>query len=184
MNEPVIDRENEVPDGEVFVSRTDAGGRIVAHDPEKYELPGDGEWHELTLESRQPSLPGQIEQNEPGRFVIDTGANTAISVHGPAVKQLNLLEGRETRSAMMGGVGGMRPARSGKLESITIAGQRLEDVTATFAPGEDGGAFDDEAIQATVGIAALRNWVLVIDYAQSRAALLPPRDAEEQPAEE
>ena len=158
-----------------------AGGRIVAHDPTEYELPAGAQWHELRLESRRPSLAGQIEQNPAGRFVIDTGANTAIAVHAPAVKQFDLLNGRETRAAMMGGVGGMRQARSGKLASIAIAGQRLEDVTATFAAGGDGGAMDDDAIQATVGIAALRNWVLVIDYAGQRAALLAPPDAK-QPA--
>ena len=61
---------------------------------------------------------------------------------------------------------------AGKLESITIAGRRLADVQATFAPGEDDGALDDEAIQGTVGIPALQNWILVIDYGQRRAALL------------
>ena len=160
-----------------------AGGRIVAHDPGNYQLPEGDQWLDLHFQSRRPSLQGQIEDNPPGPFVIDTGANTAISVHGPAVSEFKLLEGRETRATMMGGVGGMRPARSGKLESITIGGRILEEVTATFAPGEDGGALDDESIQATVGIAALRNWILVIDYSRTRVAILERPAAQEPSAD-
>lgn len=151
-----------------------AGARILMHDPVTYALPDEGKWDELTFESRRACVSGRIEQNEPGPFVLDTGANTAIAVHGPSVRAFNLLDGRETRKSMMGGVGGMRSARTGRLSSITIAGQQLADVDATFSEAEDG-ALQDPQIQATVGLPALKNFVLIVDYAKARVALLPPR---------
>ena len=156
-----------------------AGARITVHHPDRYVLPEEAKWIPLSLESRRPCVPGQIEDFEAGSFVVDTGANAAIAVHGPSVRKLGLLDNRETTPATMGGIGGIGAARTGVLKSISIGGEKLHDVSGIFSQAEQG-ALQEDTIQATVGLAALKHFVLILHYDGRRAALLPPRPVAEE----
>jgi predicted aspartyl protease len=146
--------------------------KITVHDPGTYKLPEGQRWHSLSFLGRRPCVPGKIEDREEGRFLIDLGANSAITIHAPAVEKLKLLEGRETKASMTGGVGGMHAARSGSLKELTICGQTIREVPAIFATTSKAGPSESE-LQATIGVGVLKRFQCVVNYRDKSIALLP-----------
>jgi hypothetical protein len=148
-----------------------AGAKISLHDPGKYRLRG-GKWSPLIVYDRVPCVPGRFEDHE-GTFRLDTGAGGhPIAFHAPTVKRLKLLDGRETDESQVGGVGGMKSAQSGEIETLEFGGRRHENVSAVFAT-EPEGAFADSYIDANIGVALIGKSVIVLDYPHSRIAFKP-----------
>lgn len=143
---------------------------VALHDPRRYALPR-GTWQELLLEQRIPALRGHVEGHE-AWLRLDTGADESITVLGPAVERWRLLEDRETTTSMLGGVGGLQPAQRGTLRELSIGGQRLVDLPASFAQSSTG-AFADSSFDGNVGVGVLGRFVLVFDYFHQRLAFLP-----------
>ena len=148
-----------------------ADSSIRLLEPAPYRLDG-AEWQELVLYHRVPHVRGMLEGEE-GLFVIDTGAvgGTSLTVYGTAVKRRGLLEGRDTRPGMAGGVGGMVKVRVGTVDSFELAGHRFEAVPATFAT-EAVGAFANPYVDGNIGAALLDGFTMVLDYAQGRIAFV------------
>ncbi|MGH7177227.1 MAG: aspartyl protease family protein [Tepidisphaeraceae bacterium] len=144
---------------------------VSVHNVTSYEL-ASGSWAPLTIQGRRPCAPGQIENNPPGLFLLDTGSTSDIVIHAPTVERFKLLEGRKTRWSMFGGVGGMKSASSGVLGCVTLAGERLDKVSASFSKATDG-AMSDDSEQATVGIPLLRQFRMFVNYPQKQIALVP-----------
>ena len=146
------------------------GGRVALHDPATYAREDVG-WLELVLYQRHPCVTARFEGHE-GVFNLDTGAaQSFVTFHVPAVERLELLGERTTSPAMMGGVGGAVPARSGTIEWVELGGQRMEAVPAIFAV-ESSGAFADAYLTGTLGGQLMAPYVLVFDYQHRRLGLV------------
>ena len=152
-----------------------AGGKITVHDHASYRLPDGHAWEKLSFRGRRPRLPGQIEGNEPGLLLFDLGANTSLTIYAPTVERFKLLEGRETTATMSGGVGGIHAARKGAVGSITIAGERVDDVPAVFAQSKQGAAGTEQELLGSVGVGLLKRFVIVLNYRDQTVALLPKK---------
>ncbi len=159
----------------------DAAGSIELHDPDKFHLEGAA-WTEVLLYGRHAVIKGAVEGHE-GYLRLDTGAaQTTITMHAPAVAKYKMLEDRELSNVMLGGVGGMIEARSGKIKSIEFGGRKTENVEATFAL-PDKGAMNDPGTLGNVGGALLKPFILVFDYPNRRMAFIPrPEAPVEKPA--
>lgn len=152
--------------------------RVAVYDPATYSLDkmhaGAAEkgaaWSTMKILGRVPAIGGKVEDHE-AWFRLDTGANGYVTLHAGAVEKWDMLAGRETTDAKLGGVGGFVRAKSGKLRSIEVGGVRREDVVATFAL-ERKGSFANDKIDGNLGAELLRPFVLVLDYQRERAALL------------
>ncbi len=155
----------------VFEVDLDAG-KIAVHDPATYQLPNGHEWQPLHFKGRRPRIAGRIEDKEEGLFLLDIGAKNSITVNSPAVKKFNLLDGRETSESMSGGVGGMLSARKGTLSSLTIGDRSFTDVPAVFSQAVKGAQASDD-VQATIGVALLKEFLLIIHYKDRAIAMLP-----------
>lgn len=129
-------------------------------------------WQPMTLTSRRPHLPGQVEDHPPGQFLIDLGANTGLTLSSPTVRRFNLLASRPTTAATSAGVGGSQPAARGTIRSLKLADQSITDVPATFSQATQGLLASDENLGA-VGVGLLSRYRLFLDYPQSRIALIP-----------
>jgi hypothetical protein len=161
------------------------GERVTIYDFKTYQLPPRATtqsptqpatqpaspWQPITMYDRRPCTPASIEAHEPGLFLIDSGATGFVTVHGPAVKKLKLLEGRDTSVTGFGGVGGIRAARSGKLESFSIASRKLTGVPTVFSQADEG-SLADETVQGIVGTQLLEQFRVIVDYPGKRLALL------------
>ena len=150
-----------------------AAGTITVHDHATYKLPDGHAWEKLSFKGRRPRLPGQIEDNAPGLFLFDLGANTSLTIYAPTVERFKLLEGRETSAAMSGGVGGIHAARKGTVGSLTLAGERIDDVPAVFAQAKQGTSGTEQEIFGSVGVGLLKRFVLVLNYREQTVGLLP-----------
>lgn len=163
---------------EIAIGSTTRAPRVAILDPKAYSLErehidavGDGAaWTELRLMERIPVVRGKIEDHE-AWFRLDTGANGAVTLHAAAVEKWNLLEGRETSDIKLGGVGGFVRGKSGTLRSMEVGGMRHTNVRASFAI-EKRGSFANEKIDGNIGAELIRPFVLVLDYANERAAFL------------
>lgn len=144
-------------------------GRVALYDPAKYTLPR-GKWIDAVVYQRHLCVPGSFEGHK-GLLKLDTGANGDVTIHAPAVKEFELLKGRETKPAGLGGVGGMVPAAMGTLASLEVGGKTFENVSATFAT-EAKGAFGDVYTSGNVGNGILVRFVLVVDFGGRRVAMM------------
>ncbi len=145
-------------------------GAISIYDPATY-LNDRGHWAELIVKDRVPCVKASFEDHT-GWFRLDTGANSTVTMHEPAVRELGLLEGRETTDTKLGGVGGFVAAKSGELAWFDIGGTRIEKVHAEFAT-EAKGAFAESRTLGNIGTKILKSFVIVLDYPHSRIAFVP-----------
>lgn len=147
-----------------------ATGAVSLFDPRGYARDGVA-WTPAQLMQRHPCIEGAFEGHT-SLFRIDTGAGAdTVIFHSGTVAAMNLLEGRQTTPATLGGVGGTIAAAKGTLRDFTIAGTRHENVTATFAlPG--GRAFNDPWIGGTIGGGFLGEVIMVLDYGGERVGFV------------
>jgi len=144
--------------------------RVALHDPEGFKLP-DGKWSKMSLAGRTPGVTAEVEGHK-GTFTLDCGANSGVTFYAPAVKKWNLLKGRETTEAKIGGVGGFVPVKKGTVEWIELGGVRREEIPADFSTKAKGtGAKSDR--DGTIGVGLLKYYVMYLDYAGERIALRP-----------
>ena len=146
---------------------------ITLRDPAGYTLAA-GHWTPVSLDDRIPMVDATFEGHE-GRFRFDTGSNSSVTFHEPAVREARLLEGREVSDSKLGGVGGFVAAKQGRLASFELCGLRAEKVPADFAL-EAKGVYGDARTAGSIGAGFLAPYVVVTDYPNARLALRP-RDA-------
>jgi hypothetical protein len=100
----------------------------------------------------------------------------SVAMHEPAVRELGLLEGRETTDSKSGGVGGFVKVKRGVLAWFELGGVRTEAVRAEFAL-EAKGALADPYSLGNIGGVLLKPFVLVTDYGGGRIAFVPREGA-------
>lgn len=148
---------------------------ISLHDPASFAEPL--KWRKLVIDQRLPHVEAAFEGHS-GLFRLDTGeAQMTVSMHEPAVRELALLEGRETQPKVTGGVGGTVAMRTGALAWFELAGRRTENMPADFAT-EAKGAFADPYSLGNIGGRLLEPFILVMDYSHGRIAFVPRDDAQ------
>ena len=136
-------------------------GKIALHDPAAFKDDGLA-WQALTLYGRHPCVQAAFEDHK-GLFKLDTGAaQSTVTIHAPAVERFKLLDGRETKPAMHGGVGGMAAAKVGKVKWFELGGVRSENLEVIFAIDRKG-AFDNEFTLGNIGGQLLKPFRLVTD---------------------
>lgn len=161
--------------------------RIAIHDPATYSLPEGMKWSELIVSDRIPCVHARFEDKD-GLFRLDTGANSQITFHQPAVEKWKLLDGRETQEAKLGGVGGFVAARRGTLKWIELGGIKIENLPVEFAT-EAKGVFAEASKDGNIGAGLLKRYTLVFEYGKDRIAFMPraesaaPSPTSDSPAE-
>jgi hypothetical protein len=144
--------------------------RLALHDPAKYKLEG-GTWQDLLLKNSLPCTKAKFEGDREALFRLDTGAHGTVTFHAPAVQNLKLLEGRQTRASFSGGVGGMAPERVGELEWFELGGHRFQKPRVAFSQAKTG-AFADEYAAGNIGTGFLEPFRIVFNYPQKKIALV------------
>lgn len=146
--------------------------QIALYDPEHFDDSKLKErWQKLYQTARVACVEAEFEGHK-GIFKLDTGAaNSTVAIHAPIVEKFKLLENRELKDSMSGGVGGMIKAKSGKLSYFELGGHRTENVEATFATANQG-AFNTSDTLGNIGGELLKPFKLVFDYQGKRIAFL------------
>ncbi len=144
---------------------------VSLHDPTSFKL-SDGKWEPLLLNNNHPCCNARFEGDREGVFRLDTGAMGTLSFHAPAVKKLDLLKGRKTRMALEGGVGGMKTARSGRLDWFELGGHRFDRPRVTFSTASSGALVDDYTV-GNIGQDFMKPFRLVLWYGENKIAFAP-----------
>lgn len=142
-----------------------AEGKITLHNPKTFTL-AKGSWEHMKVVERIPSVHATVEGHE-GWFRLDTGANSTITFHQPAVEEWKLLEDRETKDTSLGGVGGFVKAKKGTVSTLALGGVEHKDLPAEFAI-EKRGNFADATHKGNIGAGLLSKYTLFLDYKQER----------------
>ncbi|MBL8822993.1 MAG: retropepsin-like domain-containing protein [Planctomycetia bacterium] len=146
--------------------------QVALYDPKTYEQErGKKNWQKLHV-SRVLGVEAEFEGHK-GVFYLTYIPTNMVSFHSPAVKKMNLLEGRELKDII--NRGGELAAKTGKLKYFEIGGHRHEDVAALFHTSETGPSSDHGTI-GSIGVELLKPFQIVFDYQNRRIAFVK-RDA-------
>jgi hypothetical protein len=142
--------------------------QIALFDPKTYEQErGTKQWQRLYI-SKGLGADAEVEGHK-GVVRIDLGSTKkAVDIHTPAVKKLNLLEGREVKTTISPG---KEIVKKGKLKYFEIGGHRHEEVESEFATSETG-LYSDPDYLGTIGLELLKPFQLVVDCQNRRIAFI------------
>lgn len=128
-------------------------------------------WQPIAIYGKHVYVRARFESHE-GWFRLDTGApQVPVIFNGPAVDDLSLLDGRETRKASIGIPGGTMEVAMGEVKGLELAGHVFEALPALF-PTETKGAFADRETIGNLGLSCLSPFRVTFDYGRKRAAFL------------
>jgi hypothetical protein len=157
-----------------FVTRFDYGARTVTFiDKARFDPRDAGTPIPIELFHQFPEVRGSYD-GIPGRFGIDTGARTAVTLTGPFAAKHGIRAKKAKGAARITGwgVGGASRAfvwRGGvlKLGAVTVRGP------VTELSADRGGAGAAEAFPNNIGGGLLKRFVVTIDYDHSTLYLKP-----------
>lgn len=145
-------------------------GTAAVYAPKAFKQEGV-KWQALQLEDNCPVVTAKFEGDHEGPFRLDTGDAGTITFHSPAVAKFKLLDGRETKNAAAGGVGGLQVIKVGTLKWVEVGGHRLENVHAAFSDTKKG-TFADQYLLGNIGQTLFRGQTIVFDYPQQQIAFV------------
>lgn len=124
-----------------------------------------------------PAVDGSID-GIPGRFTIDTGSRSAVSLHRPFVERYDLLARYQPEiEAVTGwGVGGAVRAKVTRAGTLRLGGVDVARPVTELVTSERG-ALTDRYLAGNVGGAILRRFRVTFDYGHERLYLAPGGDA-------
>jgi hypothetical protein len=160
-----------------------AHSRIRVLDPSSFEYHGDGIVLPVVIDRqifttiRIHKRSGEVVE---GKFYLDTGTRTALSLNSPFVRDNHLLDGETAIPlATLGvGMGGESLASVYRIQEIELGPLRLRDVVAT-ASHDEKGVFADPKVAGIIGGELLRKFTVILDYSHQRVILekTPQSDA-------
>lgn len=146
--------------------------QVALFDPKTYEQErGKKSWQKL-YDSRGLGVEAEFEGHK-GVFCLTVSLKAMVVIFSPAVKKLNLLEGRELED--ISNRARELVAKTGKLKYFQIGGHRHEEVDAFFATSETG-PFSDQDVIGMIGDELVKPFQIVFDYQNRRIAFVK-RDA-------
>jgi len=108
-----------------------------------------------------------------GKFLIDTGARSALSLNRPFCEEHDVTNGIKTiRGGFGAGVGGETSQSIGRIQSLTLGDFLLADIVTGFSE-DQGGATADRETAGIIGGGILRRFNLTFDYSKSTMYVAP-----------
>lgn len=152
-----------------IVDISSATDDVNIYDPATFKLKV-GSWTKMAIDGGLPSVQSRFDGGQ-GWFGIDTGSDAAVTFNAPAVKKLNLLDGRETTPTKFGGYGGFSDGRMGTLAWFELGNQRVEKLRAGYSQAKNG-ALANEYLTGSIGQQIIRQMRMTFDFSHERIAFL------------
>jgi hypothetical protein len=155
---------------------------ISLHPPQTYTAPERGEIIPILLEGRRPFIQARIRfpglDDIEGKFIIDTGDSSGLSLHAPFVQKHDLLSrAGEVIPHFTSGIAGEAREYLGRAESFQLGGFTIERPVVALSQA-DKGSTSDENYDGAVGGEILRRFKIILDYSRRQMILEPNADFE------
>jgi hypothetical protein len=158
-----------------FVTRIDYGAKTVTLiDPKTFDPKDAGTPIHIAFNGNAVIVAGSYD-GIPGRFQIDTGARSALTLDAPFVAANHIGEhaGKTVEAVDGWGVGGASRARMMRGGELKIS-NLVADAHPVVGVGTDKkGAFADPTISGNIGGGILKRFVVTFDYANNVMYLKP-----------
>jgi hypothetical protein len=170
-----------------FVVEIDyADERVILHDPRRFRPHPEDVRVALEIDGGLPYARGSVllpdGREITGRFLIDTGAGSDVTLNAPFVRTHAVLETMPaTTGIRSAGTGGWSEDRAGRLRGLRLWNFTLDAPLATLSLAEAGLATSDDAA-GSIGGEVLRRFTVTFDY-RNRAMYLRPNAGYNDPFE-
>jgi hypothetical protein len=163
-----------------FVVEIDYRARILKlHDKENFVYSGPGQSIPIQVNSAgHPILEAEVTPlgSEPvkGKFVLDIGAGTALTLHSPFVAERGLLHAnlKTIKAVGMGGAGGKVSGRIGRVSELKIGNYRIDAPLTVFAE-DKAGALANSSLLGNIGMQIASKFRIFLDYKHDRIIFEP-----------
>jgi hypothetical protein len=156
-----------------FVTRIDYGAKtITLIDPKTFDPKDAGSPVRVAFAGNAAIVDGTYE-GVPGKFQIDTGARSALTLDGPFVAANHFTTGKGVDAVDGWGVGG--PSRSHMVRggTLTIGGVTAAEHPVVGMSLDKGGSMADPTLSGNIGGGILKRFVITFDYGHSMLYLKP-----------
>ncbi len=158
-----------------FVVTVDyAGGTLGLSDPAAFAAPPGTRELSIQLMQNVPIVEAAFNDGPAGRFMLDTGNNGSLLLHGAFVRAHDLVNRAPKKiEGQMRGAGGLEANYVTRADSLSLGGFTVSRPIAELSTSEagiTGGAGD---IAGNIGGRILEKFTLTLDYARRRICLSP-----------
>ncbi len=151
-----------------LVVRIDYANELLTfYHPDSFTYNGDGVIIEAPLsQGNMFHIPITVDGEYSGKWNLDLGAG-GLSFHYPFAQQHGLLD-RPGITRIGHGAGGAIEDHVSRFESIELAGFTIENPIISMPRHDRGGAFSSAELVGNLGNSLMRNFVIILDYADER----------------
>jgi hypothetical protein len=157
-----------------FVVRIDYTARqVTLLLPDAFKAPAGATVVPFTFDEMTPQVEGKLD-GIPGRFTIDTGSRSSLSVNGPFAKAHGLSEkpGRKIEALAGWGVGGGGRGLVTRAGLLELGDVRVPAPIASIA-FQQRGSSTDTYLAGNVGGGILRRFTVTFDYGRQKIYFEP-----------
>jgi hypothetical protein len=146
---------------------------LTLYDPATYKHTGPGTPIPMTLHGNVPSVDMTLNGRCKGRYIVDVGNASVLSVGAEQVMKCGLLTTKHKEvQHWVGGIGGAFVESVCRLDSLELGPFRFTEPVAGLTTHHQGGAGSLE-IQGNIGTTVLERFRCTFDYARGTLWLLP-----------
>ncbi len=152
-------------------------GRLTLTLPAAFSYKGTGTVVPFKFNGTIPQVEGELD-GIPGKFDIDTGGRSSLTVLAPFVERhgLKARYGAKVEAVVGWGVGGPHRGLVARTKVLKLGGVPVENVIAELSLSTRG-SFVDPYVAGNVGAGVLKRFNIVFDYAQQKMILEPNGNA-------
>ena len=157
-----------------FVTRIDYGNKTVTLiDPKYFDPKDSGAPIRIAFNGNSVIVEGSYA-GVPGKFQIDTGSRSALTLDAPFVAANHLDEhGRGVDAVDGWGVGGPSRSHVTRGDALRVAGAISVDHPIVGLATDKKGSFADPTISGNIGGGVLKRYVVTFDYAHNMMYVKP-----------
>ena len=151
-----------------------AAGTLTLTDPDKWTPPAGASLVPIELIQNVPTVEAVYGADLKGRFLVDTGNNGSVLLHGPFVRAHDLVARapRKIESGMMG-AGGEEKQYVIRGDSLRLGDFTIVGPLVSLSQSEKGITGGNAEIAGNIGGELLQKFVVTFDYSHKRMCLVP-----------
>jgi len=156
-----------------FVTRIDYGAKTITLIDPKYFDPKDAGTPVHIVFAGNAAIVDGTYEGVPGKFQIDTGARSALTLDSPYVAANHFAPARGVDAVDGWGVGGPTHGHMVRGGALTIGGVTAAEHPVVGQSLDTGGSFADPSLSGNIGGGILKRFVVTFDYGRNTMYLKP-----------